>query len=210
MAAERLHLVRHGEVFNPRHVLYERIPGFGLSDAGREMTRAAARHLQDAGREVTTLVASPLQRTQESAEPFAEAYGLTPRLDERVIEPRNAFAGKRMKRAVLNPLNWRHLVRPSRPSWGEPFADIAVRMIEAMDAAWEETRDGDAVIVSHQAPIWVSHLAVAGERLGHSPTSRRCALSSVTSFVRDGTSPTGFREVAYAEPAQAGIDLGAV
>ena len=206
MPAERLHLVRHGEVFNPQHVLYERIPGYGLSEAGREMTRAAARHVAD--RPVTRLVSSPLQRTQESSEPFTELFGLTPVLDERVIEPWNAFAGKRMKRAVLSPANWRLLVNPAKPSWGEPFTEIAARMLEGMNAAWDETESGDVVIVSHQAPIWIAHLAIAGEKLSHSPTTRRCALSSVTSFVRrdDGS----FEEIAYAEPAARGIDLGAV
>lgn len=210
MPAERLHLVRHGEVDNPDHVLYERIPGFGLSDAGREMARAAAAHVEGLGRPVTRLVCSPLQRTRESSEPFASTFDLEPHSDERVIEPWNAFAGKRMKRAVLNPVNWHLLVNPGRPSWGEPFAEIASRVLAGMRDAWDAADGGDVVIVSHQAPIWIAHLAVAGEKLAHSPSRRRCALSSVTSFDRPGTGPTGFSEIAYAEPAQAGIDLGAV
>src|SRR5690606_2146296 len=128
MPAERLHLVRHGEVHNPTHVLYDRIDGFGLSAAGRELARATAAHLK--GRTVTRLGSSPLQRTQESSEPFAERFGLTPVLDERVVEPWNSFAGKRMKKAVLNPLNWRLLINPSKPSWGEPFSSIAERMLK--------------------------------------------------------------------------------
>lgn len=208
MPAERLHLVRHGEVHNPDRLLYERIPGFGLSEAGRAMTRAAAAHVGALGRPVTHLVCSPLQRAQESAEPFAERFALRPVIDERVIEPWNAFAGKRMKKAALSPTNWHLLINPSKPSWGEPYSSIASRMLDGMDAAWDETASGDAVIVSHQSPIWIAHLAIAGEKLAHSPTSRRCALSSVTSFERraDGS----FVEVAYSEPAAAGVDLGAV
>ena len=30
-----VHLLRHGEVFNPDRILYGRLPGFRLSDAGR-------------------------------------------------------------------------------------------------------------------------------------------------------------------------------
>src|SRR5690625_4073247 len=102
MPAARLHLVRHGEVHNPERLLYERIPGYGLSDAGRKMARAAAEHVRSEGRAVSRLISSPLQRARESAEPFAELFELTPEPDERVIEPWNAFAGKRMKRAVVN------------------------------------------------------------------------------------------------------------
>ena len=201
--------MRHGEVHNPTHVLYERIPGFGLSDDGHRMAQAAAVHVAGLDREVASLTRSPLQRTAESAEPFERAFALESVPDERVIEPWNLFAGKRMKRAVLNPLNWSKLIRPSVPSWGEPYAQIADRMRDAMDDVWDATPHGDAVIVSHQAPIWITHLAVAGEPLPHDPRSRRCALSSVTSFERSGGV---WREVAYAEPAatDGAVDVGAV
>jgi len=209
--ANRVHLVRHGEVFNPDRVLYGRLPNFRLSDSGRRMALAAAEYVRALERPVTELVSSPLQRAQESSEPFAELFALTPRIDERVIEPTNVFEGKQMKRALRNPLNWWHLRRPSVPSWGEPNAQIAARMADAMDAAWRGVDDGDVVIVSHQAPIWITHLHVAGERLTHDPRSRRCALSSVTSFERtaDGV---GWTEVAYAEPAatDSAVDVGAV
>lgn len=175
------------------------------------MALAAAEYVRALERPVTELVSSPLQRAQESSEPFAELFALTPRIDERVIEPTNVFEGKQMKRALRNPLNWWHLRRPSVPSWGEPNAQIAARMADAMDAAWRGVDDGDVVIVSHQAPIWITHLHVAGERLTHDPRSRRCALSSVTSFERtaDGV---GWTEVAYAEPAatDSAVDVGAV
>jgi len=201
--------VRHGEVHNPQRVLYGRLPNYRLSDDGRAMARSAAEFLRGEGRPVSALYASPLQRTRESAEPFTELFGLEPVIDDRVIEPTNVFEGKRMKRALLNPLNWRHLRDPSVPSWGEPYADVVARMDAAMREAWDESDGGDVVIVSHQLPIWVTHLSVAGEPLKHDPRRRRCALSSVTSFERTGN---GWREVGYAEPATTAgaVDVGAV
>ncbi|MFT4259578.1 histidine phosphatase family protein [Microbacterium sp.] len=208
MSSSRLHLVRHGEVHNPGRVLYGRLPGYRLSDEGRRMTWAAAEYVRSLDRPVRSLICSPLQRTQESAEPFAEIFGLAPVLDERVIEPANVFEGTRMRRSLMNPRNWWHLRRPSVPSWGEPYTSIAERMLQAMNSAWGDgSAEGDIVIVSHQAPIWITHLRVAGLPLRHDPRTRRCALSSVTSFERVGDV---WREVEYAEPAAAGIDLGAV
>lgn len=209
MPAERLHLVRHGEVHNPQRLLYGRLPHYRLSDDGRQMARAAAEYIAGLERPVTALRASPLQRTQESAEPFTELFGLEPVLDERVIEPTNVFEGTRMSRSLRDPRNWWHLRNPSVPSWGEPYLSIADRMEEAMNSAWNEADGGDAVIVSHQAPIWITHLHVAGLRLRHDPRTRRCALSSVTSFERVGDV---WREVGYAEPAATGgaVDVGAV
>ncbi|WP_345751467.1 histidine phosphatase family protein [Microbacterium rhizophilus] len=209
MPAELIHLVRHGEVHNPDRVLYERLPGFRLSDDGRRMARAAAEHVRDLGRTVTTLLCSPLQRTQESSEPFTELLGLEPRIEERVIEPTNVFAGMRMSSALRKPWNWHHLRRPSVPSWGEPYSQVVDRMRSALDEAWHNTPEGDVVIVSHQAPIWLTHLSVAGLPLPHDPRTRRCALSSVTSFERVGDV---WREVSYAEPAPLddAVDVGAV
>ena len=78
-----------------------------------------------------------------------------------------------------------------------------------MRDAWDAVPSGDVVLVSHQLPIWITHLAVAGEPLRHDPRHRRCALSSVTSFERDGDH---WREVDYAEPASTAgaVDVGAV
>lgn len=201
--------MRHGEVHNPTRVLYGRLPGFGLSADGRRMARQAAEYIQALDRPVTSLVCSPLQRTRESSEPFTELFGLEPRIDERVIEPTNVFEGRRMALALINPWNWRHLSKPALPSWGEPYADVVGRMNKAMTEAWDAAAAGDVVIVSHQLPIWITHLAVAGESSQHDPRTRRCALSSVTSFeMVDGK----WTEVAYAEPASlsGAVDVGAV
>ena len=100
-------------------------------------------------------ISSPLQRTQQSAEPIARVFGLEAALDERVIEPENRFEGKRMSGrdgALRDVRNWAFLVNPWEPSWGEPFVSIATRMLHAMDDAWNATEAGDAVIVSHQLP----------------------------------------------------------
>lgn len=173
------------------------------------MARSAAEYVATLDRPVTSLHSSPLQRAQESAEPFTEIFELEPIIDERVIEPTNVFEGTRMSRSLRDPRNWWHLRRPSVPSWGEPYASIADRMERAMNSGWNEADGGDVVIVSHQAPIWITHLYIAGLPLRHDPRTRRCALSSVTSFERVGDV---WREVGYAEPAATGdaVDVGAV
>ncbi len=114
-----------------------------------------------------------------------------------------------MSRAMMNPLSWRHLSRPEIPSWGEPYAQVVDRMQAAMSDAWHDTGSGDVVIVSHQLPIWVTHLFVAGLPTRHDPRRRRCALSSVTSFELSGDV---WREVGYVEPASTAgaVDVGAV
>jgi len=201
-------------VFNPERVLYGRLPGFGLSDLGRAMAEAAAADLVERGRPVARIVSSPLQRTRESAAPIAAAFGLPVDIDPRLIEPANFFEGKRMRGpdgALRDPRNWRALVNPLRPSWGEPFQSIADRMLAAVDDAYHSVDSGDVVLVSHQLPIWMVHRALSGERLGHDPRKRRCGLSSITTLSWPGDDPV---EVGYSNPAidlQAGAtDVGAV
>jgi len=209
--ADLIHLVRHGEVFNPDHVLYGRIPGFGLSELGKLMARESAD--SKVGRPITRLYASPLQRTQESAAPWSKNFGLEINTDDRLIEPWNDFEGTAGfgVKALRNPRLWPKLRNPFTPSWGEPYVSIAERMLEVIEAAWTATESGEVALVSHQLPIWTVHRALLGERLFHDPRRRRCALSSITSVRREGDS---FVEVDYQDPAAAlqssAIDLGAV
>jgi broad specificity phosphatase PhoE len=212
MPASRLHLVRHGEVFNPNGVLYERLDGFGLSDLGHKMAKAAADQLKREGVQISKLIASPLQRTRESVRPIEELFGLQAELDERVIENWNLFRGLRPgPRAILKrPSLLLNLYNPSRPSWGEPFTEIAQRMRAAALDHHGSVEGGDVVIVSHQLPIWMVHRSTNGLKLAHDPRDRRCSLSSITSFeVFDGK----LREVDYREPgmnyAKSALDGGA-
>ena len=58
-----VHLVRHGQVENPRRVLYGRLPGYHLSLRGRAQADLLAAHF--AGTPLAAVVASPLERAQQ-------------------------------------------------------------------------------------------------------------------------------------------------
>jgi len=194
-----VHLLRHGEVDNPQKILYGRLPGFRLSELGVQMAKAAAESL--AGRDVTYLVASPLERAQQTAEPFAAEFKLSTAVDERLIESSNAFQGTRFgvgDGALRDPRNWWRLRDPFRPSWGEPYAEVAARMFAALQDARAAAEGHEAVLVSHQLPIWTLRRFVEHRRLWHDPRRRQCALASLTSFHFSGTGITG---ISYTEPA---------
>uniref|UniRef100_S0DGL9 Putative phosphoglycerate mutase n=1 Tax=termite gut metagenome TaxID=433724 RepID=S0DGL9_9ZZZZ len=196
-----IHLMRHGQVDNPRGVLYERLPGYHLSVLGRQMTEQAAGFF--AGLPISHLCCSPLERAQESMIPIAARFPeLAVTTDPRLIEAGNLFAGQVMGstgQAARSPKNWRHLYNPFRPSWGEPYAVIAARMTAAiLDAAEIVGEDGQAAIVSHQLPIWMARCRAEGRHLWHDPRKRECTLASITSFhINDGV----VTDIDYAEPA---------
>jgi len=197
-----VHLVRHGEVENPRGVLYGRIPGYHLSEAGRMMAKAAADFL--AGRDITVLRSSPLERALETAEPIAAELGLPVEVDDRLIEPWNHFEGMRFAvgdGALRQPKHWVHLRNPFRPSWGEPYQEVAARVLAAVADAAEAADGHEVVCVSHQLPIWVARRAAERRRLWHDPRRRQCALGSVTSLTFVKGKLTG---VSYATPSGEG------
>ncbi|MEP7180072.1 MAG: histidine phosphatase family protein, partial [Pseudonocardiales bacterium] len=136
MTQTTVHLLRHGEVFNPDRILYGRLPGFGLSDLGIAQAKLAAEFL--AARDIGYLVCSPLERAQQTAEPLADALGRDVAIDERLIEAANALEGRQIaggKGLFSDPSNWRYFVNPFKPSWGEPYAEIAERVLAAARAA---------------------------------------------------------------------------
>lgn len=202
-----VHLLRHGEVHNPTGVLYGRLPGFRLSSSGAEMAGTAAEWLR--GRDVTYLVASPLERAQQTAAPIAAALDLPIATDQRLIEAGNDFEGSTVgvgDGALRRPANWWRLRNPWLPSWGEPYREIAARMLAAVAGARNAARGHAAVCVSHQLPIWTLRLHLEGRRYLHDPRRRQCGLASVTSLTYVGDRLAG---IAYTEPAGA-TDPGTV
>ncbi|SDD72687.1 Broad specificity phosphatase PhoE [Sanguibacter gelidistatuariae] len=201
MATTTVHLMRHGEVFNPEKILYGRIPGYHLSELGHQMAQRVADHFAAGDFDVTVVTASPLQRAQETATPIAGALGLELGTDERLIEAGNYFEGKTFgvgDGSLRHPEHWPHLINPFRPSWGEAYKEQVARMHAAVDTAREQAEGHEAVLVSHQLPIWIARQAFENKRLWHDPRKRQCSLASVTSLRFDGDKLVGLH---YTEPA---------
>jgi broad specificity phosphatase PhoE len=177
------------------------------------MAQASAAELASSSANITRLISSPLLRTLQSARPISEQLNLSVSTENLIIEPTNIFEGKKVGLATVsaNPAYLLKLYNPFQPSWGEPYKQIVKRMTEALRRAWDETVTGEVVMVSHQLPIWAVHLAASGKPLWHDPRSRRCDLSSITSFEFQNNKLV---EVDYRDPAKAlrtgAVDSGAV
>ena len=194
-----VHLLRHGEVHNPEKVLYGRLPGYRLSDLGERMALRAADALAD--HDIARIVSSPLERAQQTAAPIAARFDLPVDTDDRIIEADNIFEGKRVgvgDGVLKHPEYWHHLWNPFRPSWGEPYTELAARMTAAVEAARDSVRGREVVLVSHQLPVWIARLSLEGRRFWHDPRRRECSLASITSAVY---SDDRLVAVTYTEPA---------
>ncbi|MGW9351301.1 Broad specificity phosphatase PhoE [Nocardiopsis flavescens] len=192
-----VHLLRHGEVYNPDKVLYGRLPDFHLSERGQQMAEMAADWFE--GHDIAALYSSPLDRTQETAVPLQKALDLPVTLDDRLIEAANKLEGLTLsRRSIRDPRVVSRMYNPFLPSWGEPYKQIVQRMVSVVKVARRAAWGREAVCVSHQLPIWMARRAAEGKRLWHRPDLRECNLASVTSltFVEERLA-----SVSYAEPA---------
>ncbi len=194
-----VHLLRHGEVHNPAGVLYGRMDGYHLSELGQEMAQRVADSIAD--RDITHIVSSPLERAQQTAAPLASMLGLDVGTDARIIESTNVFEGERFGAGdgvLKKPKSWRYLWNPFKPSWGEPYKELVDRMMSAVHDARDAAAGHEAVLVSHQLPIWITRLHVEGRSFVHDPRRRQCTLCSLTSLTFRGDQLTTVR---YSEPA---------
>ena len=195
-----VHVIRHGEVENPGKILYGRQPGWRLSTRGQEMAQVLGEWSKAI--DLGALHVSPLQRAQETAAPIAKAHGIAITTDDRLIEAANIFEGKSFELGsgvLKHPSSWRHLYNPWKPSWGEPYEEQINRMLAAIFAAHKAANGKDAIVVSHQLPIWITRSAIEGRSMLHDPRKRECTLASVTSihFDNDGV----ISGLTYSEPA---------
>jgi broad specificity phosphatase PhoE len=194
-----VHLLRHGEVFNPEKVLYGRLPGYRLSELGEQMADRAAQFLRN--NDITVVTASPLERAQQTAIPVAAVHNLMIGSDVDLIEADNVFEGQRVSvgdGVLRQPQAWKYLYNPFKPSWGEPYKVLAERMQRAVYRAREQAHGHEAVLVSHQLPIWIARLAFENARFAHDPRKRQCSLASLTSFTFDDDVLTA---IVYTEPS---------
>jgi broad specificity phosphatase PhoE len=196
-----VHVLRHGEVHNPESILYGRQPGWRLSERGIAMAQAVADW--SANLSLGAIHASPLERAQQTAAPIAVLHKLEIKSDDRLIEATNIFEGKPFgvgDGVLRKPSAWRHLWNPWRPSWGEPYKEQIARMQAAIAAAHDAAGGKDALVVSHQLPIWILRSSIEGRPLLHDPRKRQCSLASVTSFHFDASGKVV--GLSYEEPAK--------
>ena len=215
MPATTIHLIRHGEVYNPEHVLYERLPDFPLSKRGVRMAQATARYVASHPgiSQSVAVFSSPLDRTRETAGEILKALNsvreerqqpaLELTCDQRIIEAGNEFRGKRIghgEGALWRPQNLRLIRNLYMPTWGESYEHIGARMSDFVYEKVDQFAGQQVIAVSHESPIWsFRHLMETGHA-AHWMFLRKTALASVTSFTFDSDTHE-LIGIAYADPA---------
>jgi broad specificity phosphatase PhoE len=160
--SDRVHLVRHGEVENPDHLVYADLRGFGLSELGIRQAALTAEHLAD--RPIAAVYSSPLQRATETAGAIAASHGLVVNTVPELTEWRLT---DRWKGRVWDDLDAEfpgdlhaYFHHPLDMAFSpESLEELAVRVSAAIEGLAGDHPGGEIVVVSHQDPIQTARLA---------------------------------------------------
>ena len=179
-----VHLVRHGEVDNPRNVVYADLPGFHLSPRGRKQAAWAGAFLSR--RPIMAVYTSPLDRATETASVIASHHGLEPKAVESLSEWKllNRWRGLlwlEMDSHLPGELE-AYLNHPTDMDFAsESLHDLAQRLAGTVEELAGRTSGGEIVAVSHQDPIQAARLALTGKSLDdlHLAKPRHCEIISL-------------------------------
>src|SRR5438128_1912666 len=120
-----IYLVRHGDVHNPKQVLYGRIPGFDLSQLGKQQAARLGKHLS--AKPITAVYASPLERTRQTAAIVTSFLPSIPVVyDERLLEVRSPMEGRPL--AEFTPHHFNFYSDELIALGGESMTDVWERM----------------------------------------------------------------------------------
>lgn len=202
-----LHLVRHGEVFNPDHLVYAALPGFHLSSRGRAQALAAAERLS--AFPVAAVLTSPLERAVETATEIASIHGLVPEIDDRLIEWKlgDRWAGERwddLPDRYPGELE-AYLADATDLAFApESLADVADRVAAATRDVWAAAADeGHVIVVAHQDPVEAGRRRLTGRPLTlfHEGKPAHAAIVTLRPAPQDAE-PAIFRETWMWTPPQ--------
>ena len=162
-----VHLVRHGEVLNPNHVVYADLAGFNLSATGVLQAHAAGKYL--AARSVDVVLTSPLARAHQTATAIARHHGMTPTIIADLTETRQypRWTGQKWDDLdTLFPGQVEAYLDDASvlPNVEETIADVASRVVAVAERAVDDGADS-IVVVGHQDPTQAARLHMTGRSL---------------------------------------------
>lgn len=149
--------VRHTEVHNPDGLLYGRLPGFRLSETGRQHAERVADAL--ASREVVAIYSSPLLRARQTSAIVAARFpGATIHQSALLTEVGSAWQGSPL-RPFASGFNTYHCRKAPDD---ESLEDIRARMLAFVRRAGRRYPESTIVAVSHGDPITILRVALKG------------------------------------------------
>jgi probable phosphoglycerate mutase len=148
-------ILRHAEVYNPKDIVYGRLPRFGLSRIGREQAARAARFLSS--RTIAAVYSSPLLRARQTARVVAAEHPNAPmHLARALVEVRTGYQGS--PNTILKP--GFSFYEPLQSPGDESMQDVLERLERFARLLLRRHRGETILLVSHADPIAILRLGL--------------------------------------------------
>jgi len=154
-----IYFLRHGEVHNPKKILYGRLARFPLSVAGEQMIYKATRELKGTG--ISCIYASPMLRTKQSAGIVAKSLDIKPKISHLINEVDLIFAG--MDTQAFKKFHQDKLYTKENIVRGqESIEAIVKRMLKFLSIIKKRHKGEKILVVSHGDPITILKAKMLG------------------------------------------------
>jgi broad specificity phosphatase PhoE len=146
----KIYLIRHGDVFNPKGLIYGRLPGFKLSETGIKEAKEAGKYLDSLGAKPEIIITSPLLRTVQTAKIIQTFFPDVKIIKEKkIVEGDIGWQGIVKKDLIRKKIWDQYLSAPSSITTGERFSGVQKRVAEWIKEFAKKPYE-QAIVVSHQ------------------------------------------------------------
>lgn len=153
------YFVRHGEAQNPKNIFYGRLPGFGLSNRGRQQVEQTAEFLKK--QNIDYIYSSPLLRAKQTAEIIQKTLGISQiYFSDKLLEVDSSRQGLPME--SLRGFDYEIFRTKANNVTGETIDEVLARMEEFIQEISNKHRGKRIVAVSHGDPIMLVRAKIQG------------------------------------------------
>ena len=160
MTKTTIYFMRHGEVHNPKKVLYGRLPRFSLSKEGRTMVEETAKVFRKEN--IQHIYASPMLRTRQTAEIIAKKIGLDVKISSLLNEVKFSFEGILLEDFVKTIQPKIYSLEYAKGG-SETIERIEKRMLRFIDMIKIKHKNQRLLVISHGDPIVITKAAIEGK-----------------------------------------------
>ena len=159
-----IYLVRHGEVYNPRNIIYGNLPGYSLSKNGILQIQNVADQLFDKTNN-PIIFSSPLERAIESAKIISSKFKTNFIIDNHLKETNiGVYEGKKFNELPVNYIN-ENGIYPEI----ESAKSIRKRMLKWIDQIKNYKANKNMIAISHKDPIIILLLHFMKKKIDDTP-----------------------------------------
>lgn len=155
-----IYFIRHGQVYNPKNIIYGRLPGFSLSSQGRKSIEEIAQELKNRG--ISYLYTSSLLRARQTAQILGKSWNLVPRISSLLIETNLIVAGVPLD-VFKNEIQPK-IYNPEYILKGQESIDMQAERMKKFVSLMEKRYTGATIAaVSHGDPLMILRASILGK-----------------------------------------------